>query len=213
MSGRSLLLVIADARGRSPVWRVTREDAADLTARAPSTLTPYEQERCARMIETRARDLRLAAHVLKREAVAAMLGVRAHCLAFVEPADRPVLASPHEGLHVSLSHSRGGVAIALGNSPIGIDIEARHRSRDEVALARRFFHSSECDAVAADASGREFAWRWTAKEALKKASGVDLFDALARPMPSFASTIEAHGARFDFVEPAAGYICAIASLL
>jgi phosphopantetheinyl transferase len=202
---RRILAVLVDAREATPRFTPVHHDLAALLAQS-DCLSAFERERCARMLQPGARDLRLAAHVLKRLALSEPLGRPPADIAFVEPADRPQLADA--SLHVSLSHSRDAVAVAYGHAALGVDIEAFGRSRDEAALARRYFHADEFDDAAYNSG---FAWRWTAKEALKKAADIPLFDALARPMPAFAPAFEAHGARFDLVQ-IEEYACALARM-
>jgi 4'-phosphopantetheinyl transferase len=151
--------------------------------------------------------------VLKREALGAVLGVSPRDVALVEPSDRPVFAAPYERFHVSLSHTHGAAAIAFARQPIGVDIETLGRSNDTAAIARRYFARSEVDAIGDDPKGICFARLWTAKEALKKAAAINLFDALARPMPNDIDVFEAHGARFDVLRPADEHVCAIARIL
>ena len=74
----------------------------------------------------------------------------------------------------SLSHSGKWVACAVGESPLGVDIES---PRCTLAMARRFFHPGEVAAVEAlpppeqpDALCR----LWVAKEAFLKAEGLGL---------------------------------------
>jgi 4'-phosphopantetheinyl transferase len=210
---QTFLSVVIDARDGEPRVTANTHEIEAVTARARAVLSAFEQARCARVILAPARMLRTAAHVLKRETLAATLGVAPRDVPLIEPADRPLLAAPHDGLHVSLSHTRGAVAIAFGPGPIGVDIEALGRSNDAVALAQRYFAPGEADAVRDDATGLQFAWRWTAKEALKKAADINLFEALARAMPSDAQdSFEAHGARFDVMRPADGYVCTLARM-
>lgn len=206
MSTRRLLAVTIDAREPTPRFTHAHHEIADLLAQT-HILSEFERERCARMMQAGARELRLAAHVLKRLALAGPLGVAAASVAFVEPSDRPRLAD--DALTVSLSHSRDAIAFAFGHAPIGVDIEAFGRSRDEAALAKRYFHPDEFEDAAYN---NGFAWRWTAKEALKKAADIPLFDALSRPLIQFAPTFEAHGARFDILQIEA-YACAVARML
>lgn len=206
MNARRLLAVAVDAREETPRFAYARHDIADLLAQT-HILSDFERDRCARMVQAGARDLRLAAHVLKRLALSAPLALAPAQIAFVEPSDRPRLKDG--ALAVSLSHSRDAVAIAFAHASVGIDIEAHGRSRDEAALAKRYFHADEFEDAAYN---NGFAWRWTAKEALKKAADIPLFDALSKPLPHFAPTIEAHGARFDIVE-IEDYACAIARML
>ncbi len=211
--GSPLLSVVIDTRGDT--LRVSREmhQLTEVLARAPAILTPFERERCDRVIPAAPRALRTAAHVLKREALATALGQSPLDVPLTEPADRPLLAPPHDALHVSLSHTHGAVAIAFGPDPVGVDIESLDRADDALALAQRYFAPGETALLGHDTSGFAFAWRWTAKEALKKAADIDLTDALARLMPPDAPEyFEAHGARFDVMRPAEGFVCALARM-
>lgn len=212
VKGNTILCTIIDAREESPVVAVTDHDGADVLTRA-HILTRFETERCARVMHPEARTLRTVAHVLKREALAGLLGVTPSAVDLLEPSDRPRLLPPHNAIHVSLSHTVGAVAIAVARTPVGIDIETIGRSADVVALAQRYFGAGEADAVAADPSGYAFAWRWTAKEALKKAADIALFDALAQPMPADAgATFDAHGARVDVLRLAERFVCTVARM-
>lgn len=213
MTAQALLSVVVDARETVPRVRVSSHDLETVCARAGDVLTTYEIARCARMVQAPARTLRTAAHVLKREALAAALGLPPRAVRLVEPSDRPVLAAPHAALHVSLSHTQGAVAIAFSLTPIGVDIETLDRSNDTAAIAQRYFAPGDVDAMRDDPKGVHFARLWTAKEALKKAADINLFEALARPMPpDMCETFEAHGARFDVMRPADGFVCTLARM-
>lgn len=214
MTAQSLRCLIIDAR--ADALRITDavRDLPDILARAPAVLTAFERQRCDRVIPAPARALRTAAHVLKREALAAALGVAPGDVPLVEPAERPLLEAPFDALHVSLSHTNGAVAIAFGRAPLGVDIESLNRAEDAISLAQRYFAPGEDAPLHDDPTGFEFAWRWTAKEALKKAADIDLTVALARPMPSDARhPFTAHGARFDVWRPADEFVCTLARML
>jgi 4'-phosphopantetheinyl transferase len=213
VTSETLLAVVIDARGET--LRVSRDmhDVAGVLGRAPSILTPFERERCDRVIPALPRALRTAAHVLKRETLALALGLSPRDVPLREPADRPLLAPPHDALRASLSHTRGAVAIAFGPDPLGVDIERLDRGDDAHTLAERYFAPGEAALLGDDPSGLAFAWRWTAKEALKKAADIDLTVALARPMPPDArESFEAHGARFDVMRPADSFVCTLARM-
>ncbi len=104
-----------------------------------------------------------------------------------EPGRRPVLGGAAAGLHASLSHSRGIVAVALRRAgPVGVDVEVL-RSLPAIALARRWFTAPEADWVADQPAHRRtrcFLTPWTGKEAMGKALGAGLrAGGLRRPMP------------------------------
>lgn len=113
-----------------------------------------------------------------RRVLAWYLGDDAESLRFEEEEHgRPVMRSPGSaGLRFNWSHSgeRALVAVALSVQP-GIDLEYRGgRTRDVLALARRFFAGTEAAFLErCDATERMLGFfrLWTAKEALLKAHG------------------------------------------
>jgi 4'-phosphopantetheinyl transferase len=70
--------------------------------------------------------------------------------------------------YFSISHCKEGIAVAVDNHPIGIDIEAiRHAERD---LIERVMNTNE----RAGMDDRTFTRLWTQKEAVVKAEGVGI---------------------------------------
>lgn len=193
---------LADETGRVGAWRlsVRRHDMADLLCEADRILSGPERARCAAMTARHAGDLRRAAWVIRRRAAAARTGVGAEALQF--GAHRAPLQG---GVHVSLSHTSGAVAVALAAHPVGIDIEPVACARDPLRLAARCFAPEEAAALrdmAPSARPRAFARLWTAKEAMLKATGVPLSAALADPHAIDRACV------FD---PAPGFVCAVTS--
>lgn len=90
--------------------------------------------------------------------------------------------SPQHGVPVSLSHSHGHAALALGppGFQVGVDLEfIRHR--DAMSIARWAFSPRECaeiEALDESARLRQFYALWTLKEAFAKALKIDLQYAL-----------------------------------
>jgi 4'-phosphopantetheinyl transferase len=84
-------------------------------------------------------------------------------------------------VHFNLSHTGATVVAAFSGSAVGIDIESRGRGRDFVAIARRFFHPSEADAIAGEEE--RFLGLWTAKEAMLKLSGEGISGGLSDARP------------------------------
>jgi len=209
----ALHALIVDSRGAAPMLRVEVQQLPTLLGRT-HILSTFEAGKGARMIAADSRALRLAAHVVKRDALGVALGMAPEAVAFEEPLDRPRLLPPHEALHVSLSHTKGAVAVAFGPRAIGVDVETLGRSKDPVAMAKRFFGAGEAERIAG--SPFEFAWRWCAKEALKKAADIDLFAALALAMPLDIDPqigFSAHGARFNIWRVGDTHVCAVAEMI
>ena len=79
-----------------------------------------------------------------------------------------------DGPHFSISHCREGIAVAVDDQPIGIDIEGIRRvDQDFVA---RVMNKEEQELIgSAIEPARMFTRLWTRKEAIVKAQGVGIF--------------------------------------
>ena len=84
-----------------------------------------------------------------------------------------------EDAHFNLSHSGPWVALAVGERPVGVDVECFRENRNTEALAKRHFTPEE-QAFAAGSQER-FLRIWTAKEARIKWDGTGL----RTPLSSF----------------------------
>ncbi len=106
--------------------------------------------------------------------------------------------------HISLSHTKGMIAVAVSmRHPVGIDIE-KWRVRDFAALAAYAFTSFEADHVAHE--GQTAFYRlWTMKEAQAKALGIGVLAALEENISAQA------GWGIFYEEPCAGYSLSIAT--
>ena len=81
---------------------------------------------------------------------------------------KPYLAN---GPYFSISHCKEGIAVAIDDAPIGIDIEAiRHANED---LIERTMNEEERLAIS-ELGMREFTRFWTQKEAIVKAEGTGI---------------------------------------
>jgi 4'-phosphopantetheinyl transferase len=87
---------------------------------------------------------------------------------------KPHLPTRH-ALQFNLSHSHAGLLIGISRrQALGVDLETARRRRPVLALAQRFFHPLETDALQRlDPARRESAFLdlWTCKEAVVKALG------------------------------------------
>ena len=86
---------------------------------------------------------------------------------------KPYLAN---GPYFSISHCKEGIAVAIDDAPIGIDIEAiRHANED---LIERTMNEEEKRLIANSQqpiADREFTRLWTQKEAIVKAEGTGIY--------------------------------------
>ena len=142
-----------------------------------AVLDEEERQRAQRLRRPADRRVFVAAHALKRLALA-------EALAVAEPTALRFAAGPHgkpslptdPDLHFSLSHTHGLAALALGRSgPLGVDAEAIDPALDTDDLARSLFTDAEIAGLARDSDRvRGFYRLWTAKEAVLKAEGLGL---------------------------------------
>ena len=77
-----------------------------------------------------------------------------------------------EDCHFNLSHSGSWVVLAMGDGPVGVDVESFQVERNVEALAKRHFTPEEQTFVGGDRE--RFLRIWTAKEAKLKQSGTGL---------------------------------------
>ena len=111
----------------------------------------------------------------------------------------------HPNLHFSLSHSGKWAMCALGNRPLGCDVEATGRGNEK--LTKRFFHPEEQQALALLAPDtrpewqREFARIWTRKESWLKADG----RGLSLGMESFSVLADQPGIHYPEMSGTDGY--------
>jgi len=94
-----------------------------------------------------------------------------------DPAGKPRLAKPHQGLHFNLSHSPNLAAVIVsGDGPVGIDLEPLDRAASLPECRDEFCHPDEIARLPEDppALGRALLEIWVAKEALLKALGTGL---------------------------------------
>lgn len=97
------------------------------------------------------------------------------------------------GPYFSISHCKAGIAVAVDDQPIGIDIETIRHADDE--LAARVMNEQEQAAMSDERFGdrdRVFTRLWTQKEAVVKAQGVGImsFEQLQRTLDNGQWTIE-----------------------
>lgn len=142
----------------------------------------------ASFVFDRDRHAYLAAHLELRRLLAERTGIAPEALRFIRvPGHKPVLHGDDNptGVHFSISHTRGFVAIALSeHGPVGVDVEAVRPVEDLTALCEMVFHPREHEAmrVLGDDAAAQLGYFfrvWTAKEAYCKAIGLGL----AHPLP------------------------------
>jgi 4'-phosphopantetheinyl transferase len=163
------------------VWIVPVDVPPDLAARCRDVLDDGECARAGAFSSPRDEQRFTVAHGALRILAGRELGTRPTALTWTPGRHgKPELAPPWSGLHTSLSHSAGMIAVAVSRDrPVGVDIQHVVPGLDPVALAARFFPPDEAGYVAAgrDASTRadRFTHLWARKEAVVKAASSRLW--------------------------------------
>ena len=142
----------------------------------------FEQDRCSY----------IAAHWLVRTALSSIGGIPPAQWRFAGTPGKPSIdpACGRPELRFNLSRTRGLVACAVCvGSEIGIDVEALTPRQAGLAVAERFFSSSEAAILrgtAQDQLANMFLRFWTLKEAFVKAIGMGF----GRPLDSFSFSLD-----------------------
>lgn len=89
---------------------------------------------------------------------------------------KPYLADRSD-VHFSISHCRSAIAVAVSDSPIGVDVEA-FRSFSDGLLDKSMNPSEKAAILASEEPQEAFASLWTRKEAVFKLLGTGITDNL-----------------------------------
>jgi 4'-phosphopantetheinyl transferase len=210
------------ARGDVHLWCWSLDATEHELAAARTLLSVDERARADRFVFERDRRRYVVAHARMRELLARYLRRPPASLEFrAGEHGKPDLVDGG-GLRFNLSHSNDLALLAVGvTNDLGVDVERIRRMPDN--LAERFFAEEECRALAAlrgDVRMSGFFSCWTRKEALLKgigtglSGGLDSFavsllgDGPARIVASRGA--ETDGWRLEHLEPAEGYVGALA---
>ena len=82
-----------------------------------------------------------------------------------------------EGIDFSISHCKNAIAVVLGDSPVGVDVE-RFRHAEEALLERTMNPEEQAEVRFAADPAEAFTRLWTRKEAVFKLRGTGLVDNL-----------------------------------
>lgn len=208
------------------VWTINLDVPGSQLDDATRTLAPDELERAASYRNDTARRRYILSHAALRQILATHLkqpapGITLH----TGSSGKPSLAAPNSSrLQFNLTHSGTLALVAVSqNAQVGIDVETLRPMRDAVAIAKRFFSPREAAALEqleASAQSAAFLSLWTRKEALVKATGQGIADALARFEVSWDAKAVLHSIDGDTDQaaqwslhsftPAPGYVAAVA---
>ena len=110
------------------------------------------------------------------------------------------------GPYFSISHCKTGIAVAVSENPIGIDIEAIRTFKPE--LMRKTMNEDEQQRITSSATpDQEFIRLWTQKEALLKLQGTGIISDLHHVLDH---TLDLSWTEISHLSP--DYICTICSM-
>ena len=110
------------------------------------------------------------------------------------------------GPHFSISHCKRGIAVAVSENPIGIDIEAIRTFSPE--LMRKTMNEDEQQRITSSTTpDQEFIRLWTQKEALLKLQGTGIISDLHHVLDH---TLDLSWTEISHLSP--DYICTICSM-
>lgn len=162
----------------------------------PTTLSTEERARAARFQSATDRHRYLASHTWMRHVLAKKLGTSPQAITFDSgPNGKPTLLFPAGHLTFNLSHTDTVATLAIGQgSDVGIDIESYDPGMYEATTAARVLTQEEERSIAVAADSTEaFLRLWVRKEALFKAIGLGITDAVAVTDVSGPSPVEVSG--------------------
>jgi 4'-phosphopantetheinyl transferase len=176
-----------------------------------ATLDGEERRRAECFSASESRRRFVIAHGVTRRVVADHLGAPPASLRWqTGPQGKPELVGDWTGVHANLSHSGGRCLIALSATRgVGADIQRLVPGLDVLAMARRYFPSTEAQAVADDPEAA-FAQLWARKEAVTKAAGGRLTQVLHLPTPPDVIAVSGSVYRVVDVVAPEGFRAAIA---
>ncbi len=87
---------------------------------------------------------------------------------------KPSFLPPFDDHYFNISHSGDFVVMAMGDSPVGVDVERTGRTKDFKKLLRFFYDHEKNRVLKAPDGEDEFYKIWTFREAFSKLVGVGL---------------------------------------
>jgi len=156
------------------VYYVMKHDGAviDIPSAALSLIPDDERENVLKRTNAESRSDTLIGRILLRRILYDRFGISSYDTAIeLSESGKPYLKD-HKDLHFSISHTKNCVACAVGECPIGLDVEAVC-DRDHSKIAVRMFTDNEKTVASQSEDG--FYRIWTMKESFVKMTGDGIF--------------------------------------
>ena len=191
------------------LYRIEQEDILREESHIRELLDDSRKEKVARLKNDSARIQSIAAGMLLKVGTSLFLEGKAEKYMYGYD-DRDYLISHEELLerlssadqvpcgeiYSNLSHSGEYVALAVGNVPVGIDVE--HKSDNDFKVTKRMFTKRDQDYIFGDMLDAEKRFRdiWTIKESFLKCLGIGI----SVPLSSFDASFDASFDQFALDE-------------
>lgn len=162
------------------------EISSEATARMLDALPESRRSRCLSYKHESNRRLCALAYLLLRYALRESRQITHFTLDYKE-SGQPYLVE-HPNLFISISHCREAVAVAVAETPVGVDVESNKRYTPRLAnyvLSEKELHTLQ----QADNIAQAFTRLWTQKEAYVKQTGTGLTVALKPLLESVPPTL------------------------
>lgn len=165
------------------VWRFSLDLPTAHLVRLEHLLAPDEQTRAERLPIPQLRNRFIVGRGMMRRLLGCYVGSGAETLSFRYGSHgKPFLMGLDSSLEFNLTHSAGRALLAVAQQPVGIDLECVTINLDIDSIASSFFTPVEHATLQLDQEierNRRFFTLWVRKEALMKAVGKGLSQALA----------------------------------
>lgn len=175
-----------------------------------SLVSEQRREKVMKMRNAAARQQSLTAYRLLQDMLCETYGITESPIFCTLDNGKPVILG-HEDIHFNISHCRNGVACAISDDPVGIDIECIPQAVKET-LAEYIFNDYELEMIRLSPTPSVIFTRlWTMKEAVVKLSGRGITGKeQLRPLLQPLYENDSHWIFHHIEKPELGYVCTIA---
>ncbi len=166
-------------------------DRLDIEA-ALRAMSPQRREHAMRYRRETDRRQSLAVYLLLCRALSERFGITEPPVLYYDDRGKPAVDGRPD-VHISLSHCKAAVAVAVASQPVGVDIESL--ITPDIDLLRHTMSEAECATILKDAT--QFTRLWTMKESFLKLTGEGLTDDLPNVLTRadgvrFSTTVHSH---------------------
>lgn len=161
------------------IWQFVLDSTQHQMDGLRALLSDDELAKAQRLVTRELEERSIAAHAALRLILSRYTQTAPQALRFSKTQHgKPYLLANAHDVQFNLSHSHNRALVAVTRQvDVGIDLERSRDQRDIIALATRFFCTSEADALkqlADDQQAKAFYHLWCRKEAVLKATGLGL---------------------------------------